>query len=230
MESVGYRTGLPRSFEIAVSVAGLIVLAPLILIASAAIAVTSGRPVFFRQKRIGQQGRVFVLNKLRTMKSGPAQLNVTAGGDPRITPVGRILRQTKIDEIPELWNVLTGDMSLVGPRPEVPAYVDFKLLAWQKVLRARPGITDPVTLRLRNEEKLLARVIGDPEKFYLEKLQPLKLAGYLEYLDKRTWRSDLATIFRTLECVLFPSRAPVNGANNQLIRDVLTISSSEVDL
>ncbi len=213
-EAADFGTGLPRPFEIAVSVVGLIILAPLILIAMVAIWLTSDGPVFFRQERMGRQGRVFVLYKLRTMQSGPSGSSgpsVTANGDPRITPVGRILRQTKIDEIPELWNVVTGDMSLVGPRPEVPSYVNLKTPEWQQVLRVRPGITDPVTLRLRNEGTLLASVVGDPEDFYLKTLQPLKLAGYLEYLNQRTWWSDMMIIFQTLLCVLFPSWAPVNG-------------------
>lgn len=216
MQSSDFGTGLPRPVEVAVSFMGLVILAPLILLAGAAIVLTSGGPVFFQQRRIGQLGRVFVLYKLRTMQEGSSGSKVTANGDSRITRVGRILRQTKIDEIPELWNVITGDMSLVGPRPEIPDYVDLTMPEWQQVLRVRPGITDPVTLRLRNEERLLAGVAGDREDFYLRTLQPFKLAGYLDYLNQRTWWSDILIIFQTFLCVLFPGRARVGGMNNEL--------------
>ena len=107
-------------------------------------------------------------------------------------------------------------MSLVGPRPEIPDYVDLTMPEWQQVLRVRPGITDPVTLRLRNEERLLAGVAGDREDFYLRTLQPFKLAGYLDYLNQRTWWSDILIIFQTFLCVLFPRRARVGGMNNEL--------------
>jgi len=227
MKSVDFGNGLPRAFEIAASLTGLVILAPLILIAGAAILLTSGAPVLFRQRRIGRQGQAFVLYKFRTMRDGLAGPNITVLGDPRVTLVGRILRKTKIDEIPELWNVVTGDMSLVGPRPEIPSYVDLKLPEWQQVLLVRPGITDPVTLRLRNEEDLLADVNGDREGFYLSTLQPLKLAGYLEYLSRRTWWSDILTIFQTFLFVLLPHRAPMGGSN-RFTQNTVNISGREV--
>jgi lipopolysaccharide/colanic/teichoic acid biosynthesis glycosyltransferase len=142
---------------------------------------------------------------MRVRNEGP---QVTSGADSRITAIGRFLRKSKLDELPELWNVLRGDMSLVGPRPEVPRYVDLKDPIWQTVLQARPGLTDPVTLRLRNEEKLLAQV-EDVERFYLGTLQPVKLAGYLEYLGSRNWKEDLKVIVRTAVGVTWPSRTPV---------------------
>lgn len=221
MQSSDFGSGLPRPVEVAVSLMGLVILAPLLLLAAAAIVLTSGSPVFFRQRRIGQRGRVFVLYKLRTMQEGSSGAKITATGDTRITRVGRILRQTKIDEIPELWNVVIGDMSLVGPRPEIPSYVDLTMSEWQQVLLVRPGITDPVTLRLRNEERLLAGVAGDREHFYLRTLQPFKLAGYLEYLNQRTWRSDIRIILRTFLCVLFPRTAPLGGMNSDLTLPVV---------
>jgi len=217
MKSFTPGPGLPRPLEVVVSALGLMVLAPLLLVAMTLIRLMSGSPVLFRQKRIGRQGRVFVLYKLRTMQGGASGSNFTAQGDPRITAIGRILRRTKVDEIPELWNVVRGDMSLVGPRPEVPAYVDVTAPEWQRVLSVRPGLTDPVTLRLRNEEALLARVADDPEGFYLNTLQPFKLAGYLEYLNRRTRWSDIRIVFQTFLCVLFPHRAPVASVNNELI-------------
>lgn len=227
MKSVNFGKGLPRAFEVAASLTGLVILAPLILIAGAAILLTSGGPVLFRQRRIGRQGQAFVLYKFRTMRDGSAGLKITVLGDTRVTLVGRILRKTKIDEIPELWNVVTGDMSLVGPRPEIPSYVDLTLPEWQQVLLVRPGITDPVTLRLRNEENLLADVKGDREDFYLNTLQPLKLAGYLEYLSRRTWWSDIQTIFQTFLCVLLPHRAPMGGSSRST-QNRVTISGREV--
>jgi lipopolysaccharide/colanic/teichoic acid biosynthesis glycosyltransferase len=135
--------------------------------------------------------------------SGP---QVTAGDDIRITPVGKFLRKTKLDELPELWNILKGDMSLIGPRPEVPRYVDLDDPMWRLVLEARPGITDPMTLRLRNEEALLVEVEGDRERFYLETLQPFKLEGYLDYLQTRSWRSDLKVLWQTIVAVVFPNK------------------------
>jgi lipopolysaccharide/colanic/teichoic acid biosynthesis glycosyltransferase len=119
----------------------------------------------------------------------------------------------KFDELPEFWNVLKGDMSLVGPRPEVPRYVDLRNPSWQIVLQARPGITDPVTLRLRNEEQLLAEVESDVERFYLEALQPVKLRGYLEYLQTRSWIEDLKVIVRTATSVIRPSMVPAPSAS-----------------
>jgi lipopolysaccharide/colanic/teichoic acid biosynthesis glycosyltransferase len=123
--------------------------------------------------------------------------------------VGKFLRKTKLDELPELWNILKGEMSFVGPRPEVPRYVDLENPAWQRVLEARPGLTDPMTLRLRNEESLMAEVRGDRERFYIETLQPFKLNGYLEYLKNRNGWSDIKVIFETALAVLLPHKAPL---------------------
>ena len=145
---------------------------------------------------------------MRLVHDGP---QVTALGDERVTRIGKILRRTKVDELPELWNVLKGDMSLVGPRPEVPRYVDLEDDLWEVVLRSRPGITDPVTLRLRNEETLLADVKGDREDFYRESLQPLKLQGYVDYLHHRSWWSDMKVLCRTVLVVVWPSRATNGG-------------------
>jgi lipopolysaccharide/colanic/teichoic acid biosynthesis glycosyltransferase len=136
--------------------------------------------------------------------SGP---QVTAGDDARVTPVGKFLRKTKLDELPELWNVLKGDMSLIGPRPEVPRYVDPNDPMWRLVLETRPGITDPMTLRLRNEEALLVEVKGDRERFYLEALLPFKLEGNLSYLQARSCWSDLKVLCQTIFAVAFPNKA-----------------------
>ncbi len=151
-------------------------------------------PALFRQQRLGRGGAPFTLFKLRTMRqaaAGAAGSYVTAGGDPRITPLGRFLRRSKLDELPQLWNIVRGDLSFVGPRPEVPAWIELGDPRWQRVLAARPGLTDPVTLRLRNEEALLAAVPGDREDFYRDHLQPWKLAGYADYLARRSAAGDL---------------------------------------
>jgi len=200
------RPGLPRGVEIALSAAGLLVCSPILFLSAAAIALSSRGPILFRQQRVGLGGEPFTLVKFRTMR--PARgLAVTARDDPRITAVGRVLRRTKIDELPELWNVLRGDLSLVGPRPEVPDFVDRGSADWREILRVRPGITDPVTLRLRDEESLMAGVPGDRDRYYREVLQPRKLSGYREYLSRRSWKSDARVLFETGLAVLCPPLA-----------------------
>lgn len=195
--------GLPRPVEAALALAALAALSPVILAAASAVALSSPGPVFFRQPRAGRGGAPFTLWKLRTMRVAPEGVLLTAAGDSRITPAGRWLRRFKIDELPQLWNVVRGDMSLVGPRPEVPRYVDLGEPLWREVLAARPGLTDPVTLRLRNEEDLLAGVadIADVEAFYRERLLPWKLRGYRDYLRRRTAWTDLAALARTVLAV-----------------------------
>jgi lipopolysaccharide/colanic/teichoic acid biosynthesis glycosyltransferase len=200
--------GIPRAIESGIALAGFVVVSPLLLAAGAAIAMTSPGPVIFRQQRVGRNGRNFTLYKLRTMgvmNTGP---QVTAGNDNRITPVGKILRKTKLDEFPELLNIIKGDMSLVGPRPEVPRYVERDSPAWKSALQARPGLTDPVTLRLRNEEALMSQIQGDAEEFYRTVLQPVKLRGYNEYLENRSWHSDITVLIKTVLAVLLPLKAP----------------------
>lgn len=203
------KNGLPRQAEAAIALIGLVMAAPLIALTAIAIAVTSRGPVIFRQKRMGRKGRTFTMYKLRTMTAANAGPQVTAGDDPRVTPIGRFLRKTKLDELPELWNILKGDMSLIGPRPEVPRYIDLEDPVWRLVLEARPGIADPMTLRLRNEEALLVEVEGDRERFYLETLLPFKLEGYLDYLQARSWRSDLKVLWQTIVAVALPYKAPL---------------------
>lgn len=199
--------GLPRPVEAVLALAGLIFASPVLVPLMVFIKLTSRGPVLFCQKRAGRGGRLFTLIKLRTMTVNSGGPQVTAKGDSRITGPGRLLRKTKLDELPELWNVVRGDLSLVGPRPEAPKYVDMDDPLWKEVLEARPGITDPVTLALRNEEELLAG-FDDPESFYTTKLQRYKLIGYAEYLRDRTWRSDVQVLLRTLSAVLSPGKAP----------------------
>jgi len=201
------RSGIPRSIEVVMAGCGLLFAAPVIALCAAFIKISSSGSILFRQCRVGQHGKDFTLLKLRTMSVNQNGPMFTAAGDARVTPVGRVLRKTKIDELPGLWNVIRGDMSFVGPRPEVPELVDLKDPRWIESLHTRPGITDPVTLRLRNEESILAE-IDDKERFYREVLQPYKLEGYLQFVRERTWKIDLGIITRTLKATVLPYTVP----------------------
>jgi len=146
--------------------------------------------------------------KFRTMRvSSKKGLLITAATDNRITSIGRFLRQWKLDELPELYNVLKGEMSFVGPRPEVPEFVDLSSPIWKFVLDVRPGITDPVTLTLRSEEEVLAQA-EDKERYYRDIIQPYKLRGYIEYLEMKSVVRDLAIIVRTLKVMLLSRPEP----------------------
>ena len=199
--------GIPRRAEICLSLAGLICLSPLFIALALLVKSTSKGTVFFRQKRIGGGGKEFVLYKFRSMRINSDGVKLTARNDPRLTAVGKWLRRYKLDELPQLWNVLRGEMSFVGARPEVPEYVDLKNPLWREVLAARPGITDPVALRLRNEEQLLASV-EDRETFYIEILLPFKLRGWAEYGRRQTWKTDLTILLYTFRVILLPHTAP----------------------
>jgi lipopolysaccharide/colanic/teichoic acid biosynthesis glycosyltransferase len=199
--------------EIALALAASALLLPVALLAALLVATTSRGPLLYRQERVGRGGVSFQLNKFRSMtaaraRSGADPLEITAAGDARITPVGRLLRATKVDELPQLWNVLRGEMSWVGPRPEVPRYVDLGQELWREVLSVRPGLTDPATLALRHEEALLATAASDPNcnlsEFYASRLLPLKLQLSRRYLHQRSARTDLAILYRTLVSVVWP--------------------------
>ena len=177
----------------------LLLLAPLLALCALAVLVADGAPVLFRQERVGRGGRRFPILKFRTMRAAPGP-EVTAAGDPRITALGRRLRRTKLDELPQLWNVLRGDMSLVGPRPEVPRYVAAEPRAFRAVTRLRPGIVDWASLIFRDEEALLAAHADEPD-FYQRVLLPRKLALARLYarragplLDTRLLAATLATV------------------------------------
>lgn len=200
--------GLPRSVEALLSAFGLVAISPVLAAASVAIRATSPGPALFRQKRVGRNGKPFTLYKLRTMRVNNSGPRFTADGDTRVTRVGRFLRKTKLDELPELLNVLRGDLSLVGPRPEVPDYIDLDDERWREALAARPGLTHPITLKLRNEEELLSAAPGDPAKYYADVLVPYKLDGYLKYMRHRTWQSDVKVLAETALVIAFPSLAP----------------------
>ena len=198
------RAGLPRPVEVVLAGCVLLVTAPLWLLASAAIALTSSGGILFRQQRVGQNGTRFTLYKLRTMDADRTGPGITVSNDARVTAIGRVLRKLKLDELPALWNVVRGDMSLVGPRPEVPQYVDAGDPLWQAVLSVPPGVTDPVTIRLRNEEELLATRADDSERFYRTTLQPFKLRGSRDYLASRSWVTDFAVLWRSVLVVIAP--------------------------
>ena len=171
--------------------AGLTLAAPVCVLVALAIRCEDGGPVLFRQKRAGQNGVPFELLKFRSMFENAGKVAgplVTAAGDRRVTRTGRWLRKFKLDELPQLWNVVRGEMSLVGPRPEVARYVDLEQPVWQRVLSVRPGITDAATLVYREEERILAS-FADAERGYRETVLPDKLALNLAYLERRTlWR------------------------------------------
>jgi lipopolysaccharide/colanic/teichoic acid biosynthesis glycosyltransferase len=188
-----------RSFDLLCSTAGLIVLSPVLLGLAVAVRASDCGPAFFRQVRVGRRGVPFRIWKYRTMVVGADRLGpgVTRGGDPRITRIGRLLRRTKLDELPQLFNVFTGDMTLVGPRPEVPRYVDQYTPAQRAVLELKPGITDPATLAFRDEEELLRRA-DDMERFYLEQCVPRKIRMNLDYARRATFWTDLGVVLRTL--------------------------------
>lgn len=205
MSSRDRNCGLPRAVEICLAAFGLVFTAPLLAISAIVIKLTSSGPAVFRQERVGRNGKTFTLFKLRTMNSCSGAL-VTAANDSRITAIGKILRRSKIDELPEFWNVVRGDMSIVGPRPEVPEFVNLEDPLWDEILNFRPGLTDPVTLRLRNEEQLLADVQAD-HSFYKDVIQPYKISGYLHFLRNRSWSTDIKIIYRTLTAIIFPRTA-----------------------
>src|SRR5258706_442138 len=204
---------------------GLVVAAPVIGLTGLGIVVFSGRPIFFRQQRVGQHGDTFNLYKLRTMMPSVGGPQITSNGDSRITRLGRFLRNTKLDELPTLWNVVRGDMSLVGPRPEVLRFVQLADPKRHKVLALKPGITDPVTLRLRSEAELLAQIEGDTEEYYAKELQPAKLKGYVAYLEERTWRTDLKVLLQTLVVVVVPRES-----GGQSVDGVTRLSKPENNL
>jgi lipopolysaccharide/colanic/teichoic acid biosynthesis glycosyltransferase len=185
----------------------LILLSPLLIVCGLLVLISSKGPIFFRQSRVGRHGQVFTLFKFRTMRVAEKGLLITAATDNRITPIGRFLRKWKLDELPELYNVLKGEMSFVGPRPEVPDFVDLSDPLWKVILQIRPGITDLVTLTLTNEEAVLAEA-EDKERYYREVLQPYKLRGYISYLEVKSVRSDLAIVFRTIKVMLSSKPEP----------------------
>ena len=190
---------MKRLMDILASATLLVLLCPIMVGLALWIRWKDGAPVLFRQERIGRNGVPFDILKFRTMRLQQAgDLAVTSGdGDERITSTGKRMRSRRMDEFPQLWNVLKGDMSFVGPRPEVPSYVDVQSETWKSVLSVRPGITGPDALAFRNEGELLSQV-QDADQHYRDTLLPQKLAIQVDYVANRTLASDLAILFRTL--------------------------------
>lgn len=190
---------LKRSFDFIVASVGLTFVLPVMAAIAVAVKLDGPGPVFFRQERLGRHGRRFRIYKFRSMVTdAEARGNrFTVGGDARVTRVGRFLRRHKLDELPQLINVFKGEMSLVGPRPEVPEYADLFPAEYARILSVRPGITHTATLRFRNEEDLLAGA-ADPRKAYLENVMPAKMRLYVESLTRQSLREDIATIVQTV--------------------------------
>ena len=203
-----YRRYGKRVIDVLGAATGLAVLAPLLAVIAVAVKCSSPGTVLYRQERIGRYGRTFKILKFRSMVSGGDTKGpvITASGDSRVTAVGRYLRRWKLDELPQLWNVLCGDMSLVGPRPEMPVYVRDYTPAQREVFAIRPGITDPASLEYRNEEEILARA-SDREQFYKGAILPHKLSLNLEYIQACSLRLDLVLILRTLKVIPHRSAA-----------------------
>jgi lipopolysaccharide/colanic/teichoic acid biosynthesis glycosyltransferase len=194
---------LKRILDVVLSVCILLIASPLIVVVSMAIWLDTGFPIFFRQERVGLGFKRFHILKFRTMLAHDSGPRVTVRGDMRVTRIGAILRSMKIDEVPQFWNVLRGDMSIVGPRPEVPEYVELFKTRYENVLRVRPGITDFASIAFRDEEALLSRS-NDPLREYREHILPAKLDLADRYVSEQNLVLDLVIIMRTAIAAFHP--------------------------
>ena len=190
---------IKRLFDIIASSIGIIILSPIFIGVSIAIKIDSKGSIFFKQARVGKDGKIFNILKFRTMVINAEELGqqITVGKDKRITKVGMFLRKAKIDELPQLINVFKGDMSLVGPRPEVPKYVKMYNEEQRRVLNVRPGITDIASLRYKDENDILGKV-ENPEEYYINTIMPDKLKLNLEYVEKSNILFDIFLIIKTI--------------------------------
>jgi lipopolysaccharide/colanic/teichoic acid biosynthesis glycosyltransferase len=188
-----------QAFDIVVAFVGLLLLSPLLLLVALLITIDSRGPVFFRQERVGRDFRPFLIYKFRTMVQDASSKggSITFGLDPRITRVGRLLRKTKIDELPQLINVLRGEMSFVGPRPEVWQYVELFRQDYEEILKVLPGITDLASLRYRHEAEILGRS-ENPEEEYVRRVLPEKIRLAKEYVRRSSLLFDVTLIFKTI--------------------------------
>jgi len=198
---------LKRAFDVCLAGFGLLILSPLLAASAASIKLSSRGPVLYKGLRVGINGRRFNILKFRTMVANAEAIggSTTPADDPRVTSVGRVLRRTKLDELPQLWNVLKGDMSFVGPRPQVPWAVALYTPEERLILSVRPGITDYASLQFANEGEIL-RGSTDPDRDYMEKIHPEKMRLSLEYVRSRSFTRDLAIIARTVGAVFKPAR------------------------
>jgi len=197
-----YRNHFKRLLDIVAALIGLIVLFPLLIVIAVWIKLSSKGPLFYSQKRVGKDFKEFDIYKFRSMvinadKIGPS---VTSGNDPRITEIGKFIRRTKIDELPQLLNVLKGDMSLVGPRPEVMKFVEKKRDEYKKILSVRPGITDNAAIEFRDEETIMNQY-KDKERAYLDIILPKKIKLYYYYIDNISFVNDIKLILKTLKVI-----------------------------
>lgn len=187
-----------RIFDLTIAILGLIILAVPMALIAILLRITSGSPILFTQERVGKGGQIFYVKKFRTMSVRSVEdSSITVAGDSRVTAIGSYLRRWKLDELPQLWNVLVGEMSLVGPRPDVPGYADKLQGDDRKLLLLRPGITGPATLAYRNEEEILAKV-SDPVQYNNEIIYPDKVRINLEYMEKCSLMQDLKYILETM--------------------------------
>lgn len=193
---------LKRSFDILVSLIALILLAPLFLILALIIKLTTRGPVFYRGRRVGRGGEIFSMHKFRSMVVNADQIgtHLTPQGDPRVTKIGRFLRKTKMDELPNIIDVLKGDMSFVGPRPESPLYAKYYNERQKQVLNVRPGMVGPTQIKYRHEEVIL-KDKKDPDTYYVQELMPQKLEIDLDYIKNRSFLLDVKIIFKALLAV-----------------------------
>jgi lipopolysaccharide/colanic/teichoic acid biosynthesis glycosyltransferase len=211
-----YRRYGKRLLDVSLSLLGLLFLSPLMIVVAIAVKFSSRGGAFFSQKRTGLRENEFNIWKFRTMVAGAPSMgpSITAAGDPRITRMGAFLRRSKLDELPQLWNVLKGEMSLVGPRPELPVYVRDYSPEQRRVFSVRPGVTDPASLEYRNEEEILATAI-DRERFYKETILPHKLSLNQAYIDRLSLRFDLLLILKTAKILIFRDRPTAEGGKTQ---------------
>jgi lipopolysaccharide/colanic/teichoic acid biosynthesis glycosyltransferase len=196
-----------RLFDTVLSCLGLLLLSPLLLIVAGMILFWDESPIFFRQIRVGRNGKDFILIKFRTMTISQEGFkgSFDVGNKNRVTRIGAFLRKTKLDELPQLWNVFKGDMSFVGPRPEVRQWVDVYPERWARILAVKPGLTDPASIYYRNEEELLAQA-DDPVIYYRDHILPHKLALYEDYVRTRSFCGDIYLILKTIFALLPPKR------------------------
>lgn len=194
-----YRKYGKRAFDLCAGIFGLVLVSPLFVIIAGLVKASDGGPIFYRQKRIGRYFRPFVLLKFRSMtvdaeRSGP---QITVRNDHRITSIGKLLRKTKLDELPQLINVVRGDMSLVGPRPEVPKYVDLFRADYERILTVMPGITDFAAVEFKDEERVLQQ-FDQPEEGYIKFILPRKMELYAKYISELGFWTDIKLIFLTI--------------------------------
>ena len=192
-----------RVFDVFVASVALVLCFPLFVVIWLTVVLTSGRPGLFSQTRVGKNGRHFTMYKFRTMthRKGADKGDFDVGDSRRVTAVGRLLRKSKLDELPQLVNVLRGDMSLVGPRPEVPQWIDAYPERWNRVLTVRPGITDPASIVYRNEEEMLSAA-SDPDGFYRDVVLPRKLDLYERYVASHSMVGDVYILLKTLVAIV----------------------------